>query len=768
MSGQIMPAAVARSRFRLNSCCAVSTSDLDAVRALPGVAEVQLFGAVRLVVVAHDGVSDEAILQAAATRGVTLLPEAPRVATTQRAWWHRPELFNLAAAAVLLATALILEHLLNMSSAAVVFFVGTVVVGGMYPLRHAIEVLRARRFTIGVLLVAVAIGALILGRFGEAAVLVVAFTLGEVLEGFAADRARGSIRALMALAPIDATRRRPDGHTEVVPVEALARGDMVLVRPGERLPTDGHVSAGASWVDQSPVTGESMPVEVLPGSTVFGGSVNGAGALELQVTAIYQDTVLARIVREVEQAQAHQGRAQRFADRFGAIYTPTMFGLAGAVVLLGPVFGLGWSEAFYRGLVVLVVSCSCALVISVPVTVVSGIARAARDGILIKGGAYLEALARVDTIAFDKTGTLTQGRPALTAIVAIDEPDENRLLTLAASIEALSEHPVASAVVAAAQQRGLSLLPASNVTAQPGVGITGSVAGRQLHLGRLNSAKHVHRLATEAIAKLEGAGFTPIVIIEHGDAADKTTRILGVLGVADQPRSDAPAAVAALRELGIHRLVMLTGDNQRVADRLAHQLGLEDVLAELLPADKTTAVAELKRAGHTVAMVGDGINDAPAMATADVAVAMGSAGTAVALETAGLALMADDLTRLPAAIRLARRARVNITQNIALSLASITVLVVAALTGGMNLTAGVLLNEGSALLIIANGLRMLGARGVTVTRPVAHVSPSVVRDSAPQTSVALQCCPCDGNINTGSAASKSGSCGSGISVKETL
>jgi Cd2+/Zn2+-exporting ATPase len=506
----------------------------------------------------------------------------------------------------------------------------------------------------------------------------------------------------MALAPPTAQRRRADGTTHDVPVKELAPDDVVLVRPGERLPTDGQVVTGSSAVDQSPVTGESVPVEVAPGREVFGGTVNGTGVLEVKVTKPYQDTVLARIIRQVQEAQAHRGQAQRFADRFGAIYTPAMVALAALVAVIPPLLGGDWRQWLYRGLVVLTVSCSCALVISVPVAVVAAISRAARDGVLIKGGVHLEALGRIRVVALDKTGTLTQGRPELTDVITPDANSAQDMLALAAAVEAASEHPLASAILAGARQQGITWPEARDVRALPGVGVKASVDGQRFFVGRPDGRVVLPDTAAEQLARLEAEGKTAIVLADADDG-----HVLAVLAVADQLRPNAADTVADLHALGIGRVVLLTGDNPRTAQAIAAQASIGDWRAGLLPEDKTAAVAELRAAHGPTVMVGDGVNDAPALATADVGVAMGAAGTDVALETADVALMADDLAKLPQALRLARRALANIRQNIALSLATIAVLVVAALAGRLSLTSGLLLNEGTALLIIANGLRLL-------------------------------------------------------------
>ncbi|MEU6857197.1 heavy metal translocating P-type ATPase [Rothia kristinae] len=607
---------------------------------------------------------------------------------------------TLAVAAVLLVAGLVVEWTIHSEPVALALFWGAILIGGVYPLRSAIRAVRHKRLTITVLLVVAAIGAIALGVIEEAAMLVVIFSLGEAMEAYATDKARGSMSALMELAPPTANRLNDDGATKTVAVEELHPGDVVLVRPGERLPTDGAVIHGASWVDASPVTGESVPVEATAGTEVFGGSLNGNGVLRIRVTKEYYDTVLARVIEQVEEAQANRSGAERFADKFGAVYTPAMFALAIAVALVLPLLGFEWREAIYRALVVLVVSCSCALIISVPVSVVTAIARGARDGILIKGGIYLERLADIKAVAFDKTGTLTRGRPDLAQVTPLDGISEDEALTLAAAVESESEHPIATAIVAGARDRALTIPAVQDARALPGAGMEATLDGRTLHIGRPTDEDRTDGTAGPALAHAEAEGCTAVVLRDD-------TRPLAVVAVADQLRPDAESTLAELRDLGVERVLMLTGDNATVARSTAQALGLDDYRAELLPEDKSAAIRELREKHGVIAMVGDGVNDAPALANADLAIAMGAASTDVALETADVALMADELDRLPAAIRLSRRARNNIKINIALSLTVVAILIVAALAGWMSLTTGLLLNEGSAALIILNGLRML-------------------------------------------------------------
>jgi Cd2+/Zn2+-exporting ATPase len=688
-------------RFRVASVCCVECAGDDVVgtlRALPGVADVQMLAGADVISVAHDGRLDaDAVRRAAARHNVTLLAESDADAASERPWWGDPFVLRMAAAGVLLAVTLLGEYALASDAVATGFGLATIVVGSAHYVREAIDALRARRLAFVQLLVLAVIGAVVLGVVEEAAMLVVVYSLGEVLETWVAHRARRSLRSLMDLVPPPARRRTAGGAGEVVAVRELRVGDRVLVRPGDRLPTDGVVVAGASAVDQSAVTGESIPVEVTAGSKVFGGTVNGTGALELQVARAYEDTTLARVIRQVEEAQANKGSAQRFAERFGARYTPTVVAIAAAVAVIGPLAGGSVREWIYRALVVLVVSCSCALVISVPTAVVAAVTRGARDGILIRGGAFLEALAAVHTVAFDKTGTLTEGRPRLTDVLSLNGVDDAEVLRLAAGVEAASEHPLATAVLAGARDRGLQWSIASDVRAEPGVGVHARLGAERLFVGRPDA---IPGGADGPVSELGAAGKTVMLVARDSEP-------IGLLAVADELRAPSRQVVADLHDLGVQRLVMLTGDHQHVARAIAAAAGVDDVRGQLLPHDKSAAVAELAQHAGPVAMVGDGINDAPALAVADVGIAMGASGTTVALETADVALIADELDKLPAAIRLARRAMRVVHQNVALSLAAIVVLVTAALAGQLTLTEGLLLNEGTALLIIANGLRLL-------------------------------------------------------------
>jgi Cd2+/Zn2+-exporting ATPase len=574
-----------RYRVASGSCLECSGDLAGTLRAVPGAEQVQVLAGPDVVTVSHDGrLDDDAVRRAAAQHNLTLLAVGEPEGGDERPWWRDPFVVTMAVAAVLLAVTLVGEYVVGSETLATVFGAATIVVGGAHYVREAFAALRARRLAFVQLLVLAVVGAVVLGVVEEAAMLVVVYSLGELLEAWVAHRARRSLRSLMDLVPATARRHGPDGAEALVPVRALAVGKLVLVRPGERLPTDGLVRAGCSAVDQSAVTGESIPVEVTPGSEVFGGTVNGTGALEVEVSRPYEDTTLARVIRQVEDAQANKGSAQRFADRFGAKYTPAVVAIALGVAVLGPLLGGDVREWVYRALVVLVVSCSCALVVSVPTAVVAAVTRGARDGILIRGGAFLETLATVRTVAFDKTGTLTQGRPRLTDVVSLNGASDHDIVRLAASVEAASEHPLAGAVLAGARERGLTWPTATDARAEPGVGVHARVGSEQLFVGRPDAAA----TADGPLHALSAAGKTVMAVARGGEP-------IGLLAVADELRTPSRAVIEELHQLGVQRVVMLTGDHEQVACAIARAAGVDDVRAQLLPQDKSAAVAQLAK-----------------------------------------------------------------------------------------------------------------------------------------------------------------------------
>jgi Zn2+/Cd2+-exporting ATPase len=608
-------------------------------------------------------------------------------------------------------------------------YLAAIAAGGLTVARAGWSTLRTTRsLDMNALMTIAAVGAAFVGEWAEGAVAMFLFSLGNTLEAYTMDRARNAIRRLMDLSPRRATVLR-DGREEVVPVEELRVGDNILVRPGERLPMDGAVLTGHSHVNQAPITGESLAVEKEPGHEVFAGTVNGQGALTVRVTRLASDTTIARIIKMVEEAQAQKAPSQRFVDRFARVYTPAVIAVAVGVAILPPL--LGWQMGagslgalfdmwVYRALVLLVIACPCALVISTPVSIISAIASAARSGVLIKGGAHLESLGSLKVMAFDKTGTLTAGQPRVVEAACVDHvpgrpwtqcPSCLQMLADAAAVESRSEHPLGLAVVRAAHELGVwdSALPAEGVQAITGRGVRGRVNGHSMTIG-------THAYIHEEDPELAAGPFCAAVHASQAQGRsvmvvrDDCCGVRGYLAVADTVRPAAPAALDALRDVGIERTVMLTGDNRATAQAIALLVGVDAFEAELLPEDKVTAIEELLARHGAVAMVGDGVNDAPALARATVGIAMGAAGTDTALETADVALMADDLFKLSFAVRLSRRARAIIRQNVALSLAIKAVFFALALAGVATLWMAVFADMGASLIVTLNGMRLLRQR----------------------------------------------------------
>lgn len=571
-----------------------------------------------------------------------------------------------------------------------------------------------REFNINALMTIAGFGALALGEYLEAAMVIFLFSLGEALEGYTADRARDSLRSLIALKPAVALRLRGD-TTETVPIAALHIDDRVRVLPGERIPVDGEVINGRGDVDQAHITGESIPVAMKPGDQVFAGSINGESALELRVGRLANDSTLSRIIDMLRSAQSRRAPSQRQIDRFAHVYTPAVSLIALGVALLPPLLfgGSFWGTAdeagwLYRALAMLVIACPCALVISTPVTVISAITAMARRGVLVKGGAALEALAGAQVVAFDKTGTLTHGKLHVAAThtdICAEGPDCQpcaELIGLAAAIEAQSTHPFAGAILQAAAERQLAIGDASAVENLAGQGVRGQVNGKRITLGshRFFDDEFEHSEALcERAAQIEARGQSA-VLLHDGE------HVRGVIALADEARQESRHVVAELREMGLHS-IMLSGDNKRVAQSIARQTGVNDFRGELLPADKVAAVESLAQEHGNVAMVGDGINDAPALAQASVGIAMGGAASAQAMETADVVLLADGLRQLPGALRRARFARRLIRENIALSVGLKLAFLLLALTGNVTMLVAVLADMGMSLAVTLNGMRAL-------------------------------------------------------------
>ena len=681
--------------------------------ALPGVDELRFDLMARRLTVGHTLADERPILDALREVGMRAgLAQQAQSATCTSCEADRGSVIStgiwglMAASGVAAIGAEILAWTVASETAPAVIALAlfSIATGGLPTLRKGWIALRTFTLNINFLMSIAVIGAIAIGEWPEAAVVIFLFALAERIETLSLERARNAIRGLMAMTPETASVRLASGEWRELAATEVQVGQTVRVRPGERIPLDGVVTAGASAVNQAPITGESIPVEKSPGDPVFAGTVNERGAFEFRVTAIKGDTTLAHIIRAVQEAQGQRAPTQRFIDRFARIYTPAVVVVAVLIAAVPPlVFGSPVQDWFYKALVMLVIACPCALVISTPVTIVSGLAAAARHGILVKGGVHLENGRLIRAVALDKTGTLTHGRPVVTDVIALADRPADELLQLAASVDAHSEHPVAEAIVAA--WHGSARRPLLDVTAfeaLAGRGAKATVDGGLYHLGN-------HRLVEELglctpcveaeLERLEREGKTAVVLVSEREP-------LCVLGVADTVRGHSAEAIRELHALGVVS-VMLTGDNPTTARAIADAVGIDDARGSLLPEDKLAAIDDLLARHGTVGMVGDGINDAPALARASIGFAMGAAGTDTAIETADVALMDDDLRKLPRFIALSRRTAQVLRQNITLALGIKAVFFALALAGQATLWMAVFADMGASLIVVANGLRLL-------------------------------------------------------------
>ena len=687
-------------------CASCAATVEKRVGQLPGVHRAVVnFAAGRLDAEHEPGLALEEIEKAVRDAGY----EVQRAQEVERPpFWRTPRAISVLASALLLVLGLALSVAGASEVASVGTYLAAIVVGGVPIFRAALAGLRTRHMDMNVLMSAATIGAVGIGEWAEAAFVVVLFAAGNALQVYAIDRTRGAVRALARLAPDEVLVRRGDSE-RLVGAGEVAVGETVNVRPGERLALDGEVIEGRTTVDESPVTGESTPVEKGPGDAVYSGSLNGGGGVVVRVLREASDSTLQRIARLVEEAQATKAPAEQFVERFSRLYTPIVVAVAVILAVVPPVLGGEFGTWFYRALALLIIACPCALVISTPVTVVSGIGAASRRGILVKGGAALEAAGRLKALAFDKTGTLTEGRPVVSRVVPLDGRDEAEVLQLAAALERRSEHPLAHAILSAAN--GVDLPPVAGFRSLAGRGAEGKVGGKGYLIGspRLYAERGlVLGGATEALEAVERAGETPVIL-------GSEESILAVFGIADAVRPDSRTTLESLREAGVGELVMLTGDAEAPARRIAEDLGIS-YRAQLLPEQKVQAVRNLVSEHGDVGMVGDGVNDAPALAASSVGFAMGAAGTDVALETADVALMQDDLPKLAEAVRLSRSAEGFIKQNVAVSILIKGLFVLLAPFGLVALWLAVLADMGTSIAVTLNGLRLFRAKGASRDR----------------------------------------------------
>ncbi|MBC3364752.1 heavy metal translocating P-type ATPase [Pseudomonas sp. SWRI154] len=695
------------SSFRIEAmdCPTEQTLIQNKLGKLEGVQQLQFNLINRVLGVTHDLPSDAPIIKAIGSLGMQAEPftagqeeSTNNLPAPAKPWWP------LALSGVTALGAEVI-HFTNAAPNWVVALVAlaSILSGGLGTYKKGWVALKNLNLNINALMSIAVTGAVLIGQWPEAAMVMFLFTVAELIEAKSLDRARNAISGLMQMAPEQATVQQADGTWQVQAVKAIALGARVRVRPGERVGLDGDVVAGRSTIDQAPITGESLPVDKTVGDKVFAGTINQAGELEYTVTAVADQSTLARIIHAVEQAQGSRAPTQRFVDRFSTIYTPAVFVLALAVAVIAPLFmGALWFDWIYRALVLLVVACPCALVISTPVTIVSGLAAAARKGILIKGGVYLENGHKLDYVALDKTGTITHGKPVQTDYVPLDPTVENTARALAASLAARSDHPVSRAIADAAVDNQRAQHAVDNFAALAGRGVRGDIDGRTYHLGNHRLVEDLGLCSPELEEKLfalEKQGKSVVLLLDG-------TGPLALFAVADTVKDSSREAIRQLHGLGIKTL-MLTGDNAHTAEAIAEQVGIDRARGDLLPEDKLKAIEELYAQGHRVGMVGDGINDAPALARSEIGFAMAAAGTDTAIETADVALMDDDLRKIPAFIRLSRQTSSILKQNIALALVIKAIFLGVTFAGFATMWMAVFADMGVSLLVVFNGLRLL-------------------------------------------------------------
>jgi Cd2+/Zn2+-exporting ATPase len=678
------------------------------LKPLPGVRDVQVNLMAEKVIVTHGPeVSPEALIAAIQREGLeaTIGRQKQEARSTAQQRLHR---LTVVLSGLFLGAGLILSWA-GTKPFATILEALSMIAGGWFIVPQAIAALRRRTLDMNMLMTIAVVGAAGIGEWGEGAAVAFLFGLSELLESFSISRARHAIGSLLNLSPETAIIRR-DNIDQEIPVDKVQVNDIVIVKSGARVPVDGVVTLGESAVNQAPITGESLPVEKKGGDNVFAGSINGEGSLQVRVSRLASDSTLARIIHMVEEAQAQKASAQRFVDIFARYYTPSVFLAAIAVFLIPPLLtGAGWSQWFYRALVLLVIACPCALVISTPVSIVSGLTAMARRGVLIKGGAFLEMIGKLRALALDKTGTITEGRPRVTEVIAECGQEQEQIVRIAASVDAHSTHPLAEAVVQYAAQHEIKHPEGIEYQSLTGRGATARIDGHEYFVG---NHRFAHELGVcserieQKLAKLEGQGQS-VIVVGHTPHNGCVGEVLGILSIGDTVRPEASGAIRALHRIGVKKVVMLSGDNQRTVNAIAKQAGIDEGVGELLPEDKTAQVRALLTEHRYVGMVGDGVNDAPAMAVATVGIAMGAAGSDTAIEAADITLMQDDLTKLAATIQLGRRTLRIIQTNIIFALAIKALFLALALFGYTSLWLAILVDTGATLLVILNALRLL-------------------------------------------------------------
>ncbi|MBY0221679.1 MULTISPECIES: heavy metal translocating P-type ATPase [Sporosarcina] len=699
--------ATEKNVYRLQglSCTSCAAKFEKNIRQIDTVEDVQLnFGASKLTV---DG--DVSILQlekAGAFDGIKVFPEKQRNTKQHIPFWLKRENQTTLVSLVLLLAGYGVSAANGQNNwLSIVLFALAILIGGYSLMKEGLLNLSKLEFDMSTLMTIAVIGAALIGDWAEGAVVVFLFSVSEALESYSIDKARNSISSLMEIAPTTATVLR-NGVEYEVEVEELMINDVILIKPGQKIAMDGEVIQGNSSVNQSAITGESVPVHKVLGDEVFAGTLNEEGSMQVRVTKLAEDTTIAKIIHLVEEAQAEKAPTQQFVDRFAKYYTPAILAISVLIMVIPPLaMGGLWSDWFYKGLVVLVVGCPCALVISTPIAIVTAIGNAARNGVLIKGGIHLEETGQIKVIAFDKTGTLTEGRPEVTDVISVSAVTEAELLKQAASIERFSQHPLATAIMRAAGKLSNDLLEVEDFQSITGKGAKGLLGGRLVYVGSPNLYKEMDRLEEsfeQRILELQRQGKTVMLVWSEAG-------LDGMIAVADQVRKSSLSVIQKLHQMGIRKTVMLTGDNQSTASAIGQQLGLSEVKAELLPHEKVAMIKSMRQYGK-VAMIGDGVNDAPALASANIGIAMGGAGTDTALETADIALMADDLEKLPYTINLSMRTKQIILQNISIALGLKVIALLLIIPGWLTLWMAVMADMGATVIVVLNSLRLMRSR----------------------------------------------------------
>ncbi len=707
MQKKVLTVAENKHVYRLQglSCTNCAAKFEKNIRGIETVEDVQLnFGASKVTI--HGEASVEQLEAAGAFDGIKIFPERQRMEEQKQPFWKKKS--NVTTLLSFLLTVLGYVFLFQVGEsnlATVSTFAAAILIGGWDLFRSGFKNLLKFEFDMKTLMTIAIIGAAIIGEWAEGAVVVFLFAVSEALEGYSMEKARQSIRSLMNVAPNRATIRRGDSLIEI-DVEDVQVNDVMVIKPGEKIAMDGKVIKGESSINQAAITGESIPVYKTAGDEVFAGTLNEEGSLEIRVTKYAKDTTIAKIIHLVEEAQAEKAPSQQFVDRFAKYYTPAIIIIAFLVAVVPPLFfGAVWSEWIYNGLAVLVVGCPCALVISTPVAIVTAIGNAARKGVLIKGGIHLEEAGKLEVVAFDKTGTITEGKPVVTDIISLGNMSKSDVLAHAAAIEAYSQHPLASSILRKAKAEKVTELHADNFMSFTGKGAKATIDKTEYLIGNpvlFQGKAHMPKELQMQIRTLQTQGKTVMLF-------GTSTSIEGLIAVADQVRKDSSSMIDKLHQLG-KRTVMLTGDNQATGSAIGREVGISETKSELLPQDKLTSIQELKQQYGKVAMVGDGINDAPALAAADVGIAMGGAGTDTAMETADVALMADDLNKLPYTMGLSKQTLAIIKQNISFALGLKVIALLLVIPGWLTLWLAIFADMGATLLVVFNSLRLMRAR----------------------------------------------------------